>query len=151
MKKSNAVVINAPLVDIFSVASDLTRWPEYLSHYRYNKFLSPMPWGGVVKMSAVRTGIPTTWISLYRIDTDRRELQFEHLKSTLNATRGMWVVWTFEELPEGVRVEITHELSLKWPIIGGFVSDVIVGWFFIHYIATKTLAGLKRKMEAQAA
>ena len=52
------------------------------------------------------------------------------------------------DTPEGVRVEITHDLDLRWPLIGGFVAKYIVGLFFIHHIATKTLAGLKRKVES---
>jgi ribosome-associated toxin RatA of RatAB toxin-antitoxin module len=148
MRTSNVITIKAPTEAIFAVASDLARWPDYLSHYRYNRFLSPMPWGGIVKMSAVRTGIPTTWISVYRIDTERRQLHFEHLRSAFNATKGMIVVWTFTETPEGVQVEITHDLELRWPLIGGFVGKYIVGVFFIHHIATKTLAGLKRKVES---
>ena len=106
-----------------------------------------MPWGGIVKMSAVRTGIPTTWISEYRIDPETPTLYFKHLKSALNATRGMVVVWHFTPTPEGIQVEITHDLELHWPLIGGFVSRYIVGLFFIHHIASLTLAGLKRKVE----
>jgi len=148
MRTSNVITIKAPTETIFAVASDLPRWPDFLSHYRYNRFLSPMPWGGIVKMSAVRTFIPTTWVSVYRIDTEKRELHFEHLRSAFNATKGMIVVWTFTETPEGVRVEITHDLELRWPLIGGFVGKYIVGLFFIHHIATQTLAGLKRKVES---
>ena len=148
MRTSNDIVIQAPLERIFAAASDLARWPDFLSHYRYNRFLSPMPWGGIVKMSAVRTFIPTTWISEYRIDTEKCELYFRHLKSAFNATRGMIVVWHFTETPEGTRVEITHDLELHWPLIGGFVGKYIVGFFFIHHIATRTLAGLKRQVES---
>ena len=148
MRTSNVITIRAPLDRIFVVASDLARWPDFLSHYRYNRFLSPMPWGGIVKMSAVRTIIPTTWVSVYRIDTEKRELHFEHLRSALNATKGMIVIWTFTDTPEGIRVEITHDLELRWPLIGGFVGKYIVGQFFIHHIATQTLAGLKRKVES---
>jgi len=147
MKAINTITIRAPLPAIFAAASDLARWPDFLPHYRYNRFLSAMPWGGIVKMSAVRSGIPTTWISIYRVDTEHCRLHFEHLRSTLNATRGMIVVWTFAETPEGVRVEISHELDLRWPLIGGLVSKYVVGLFFIHHIATLTLAGLKRKVE----
>jgi len=150
MRTSNAITINAPLPLIFSIASDLAHWPDFLSHYRYNRFLSPMPWGGIVEMSAVRTFIPTTWISIYRIDTEKCQLHFEHLRSTLNATRGMIVVWHFTETPEGIRVEITHDLDLHWPLIGGFVGKYIVGLFFIHHIASRTLAGLKRKVESMS-
>jgi hypothetical protein len=150
MKTVNEIIIRAPLPAIFATASDLARWPDFLPHYRYNRFLSPMPWGGIVKMSAVRSGIPTTWVSVYRVDADRCQLHFEHLRSTLNATRGMIVVWNFTETPDGVRVEIDHQLDLRWPVIGGLVSQYIVGRFFIHYIATLTLAGLKRKVEGLA-
>jgi hypothetical protein len=149
MRTSNHITIQAPLEVIFGLASDLARWPDFLSHYRYNRFLSPMPWGGIVKMSAVRTFIPTTWISIYRIDTEKRQLHFEHIRSALNATRGMVVVWHFTETPEGIQVEITHDLELHWPVIGGFVGRYIVGHFFIHHIASRTLAGVKRKAESQ--
>jgi hypothetical protein len=150
MKTTNTITIRAPLAKIFATASDLPRWPDFLSHYRYNRFLSPMPWGGIVKMAAVRSGIPTAWVSIYRVDTEHCQLHFEHLRSTLNATRGMIVVWNFTETPEGVVVEISHELDLRWPLIGGLVSRYIVGRFFIHHIATLTLAGLKRKVEGLA-
>jgi ribosome-associated toxin RatA of RatAB toxin-antitoxin module len=149
MRTSNHITIQAPLEVIFGLASDLARWPDFLSHYRYNRFLSAMPWGGIVKMSAVRTFIPTTWISIYRIDTEKRQLHFEHIRSALNATRGMVVVWHFTETAGGVEVEITHDLELHWPVIGGFVGRYIVGYFFIHHIATRTLAGVKRKAESQ--
>jgi ribosome-associated toxin RatA of RatAB toxin-antitoxin module len=148
MRTSNVIVINAPLERIFEVAADLPRWPDFLSHYRYNRFLSEMPWGGIVKMSAVRTIIPTTWISEYRVEREVPQLYFKHLKSACNATRGMIVVWHFTPTPEGVRVEITHDLELHWPLIGGFVAKYIVGFFFIHHIASLTLAGLKRKVES---
>jgi ribosome-associated toxin RatA of RatAB toxin-antitoxin module len=151
MIKCNSILIRAPLQNIFAAASDLAKWPEFLPHYRYNRFISKMPWGGIVRMAAVRTGIPTSWISVYRIDPETRQLQFEHLKSALNATRGMKVIWSFQELQNEVKVEITHELDLKWPLIGGFVAEWIVGWFFIHHIASKTLAGLKKKMEGSLA
>jgi hypothetical protein len=62
MKTTNTITIRAPLAKIFATASDLPRWPDFLSHYRYNRFLSPMPWGGIVKMAAVRSGIPTAWV-----------------------------------------------------------------------------------------
>ena len=148
MRTSNVINIQGPLHVIYNTAADLERWPDFLSHYRYNRYLSKMPKGGIIKMSAVRTIIPTTWVSEYKIDTEKCQLYFRHLKSALNATRGMVVVWTFEETPEGIRVEITHDLDLHWPLIGGFVGKHIVGHFFIHHIASHTLAGLKRKVES---
>lgn len=147
MIKQNSITIHAGMPETFAVASDLPGWPSYLSHYRYNKFLSRMPWGGIVKMCCVRDFIPTKWVSVYRIDVENQQMQFQHLKSTFNATRGMIVVWQFDQSSEGTHITIRHEHKLDWPIIGGFVANVIIGQFFIANIANKTLQGLKRRME----
>ncbi|PTY01475.1 hypothetical protein DB346_12035 [Verrucomicrobia bacterium LW23] len=150
MDRKNEILIKAPLADVFSVASDLANWPSFLSHYRYNKFLSRMPWGGVVKMCSTRTGIVTTWVSVFRSDPEHQQLHFEHLNSCWDATKGMKVTWTFTDRGEdGVHIVIHHVHTLNWPIIGSFVADWIIGWFFISHIANKTLHGLKKRMEAR--
>jgi ribosome-associated toxin RatA of RatAB toxin-antitoxin module len=144
MHSSDSILIKAPLVNVFSVASDLKSWSTFLPHYRENRFLSPMPWGGIVKMSCVRSGLKLSWVSIYRIDTERQEIQFEHLKPL---TRGMKVVWKFEETTQGVKVTITHDFKLKWPLIGELIATVFVGWFLVGGVAPKTLRGLKQRLE----
>ena len=150
MNRTNSIIIHAPLSKVFAAAADLGRWPEFLPHYRYNRFIVQTPSGGTVKMSCVHAGVPLTWLSQYRIDTEKHELHFRHLRAVLNATRGMEVVWKFEERPDGgVQVSVTHELELHWPVIGPLLANRILGGFFVQRIAEKTLAGLKRKLEAQ--
>lgn len=150
MKHTSEITIHAPLGKVFTTASDVARWPEFLPHYRYNRFLSHTPSGGVVKMSCTRAGIATTWLAEYRIDTKKRQLHFRHLKSTLNATLGMKIVWKFKELPGNrVQISITHDLQRPWHLIGLAATDWILGRFFVNDIASKTLAGLKRKVESQ--
>lgn len=152
MKQTSEIIIHAPVNKIFLAASDVARWPEFLPHYRYNRFLKQTPSGGILKVSCARSGVVTTWISEFRIDTEQRQLHFRHLKSTLNATQGMHIVWNFEELPDGdgVRVSISHDLQRPWLLIGLAATDWVLGKFFIHDVAAKTLVGLKRKVEAQA-
>jgi len=140
------IEIAAPREAVFPIASDLERWPEFLSHYRFNRMLSPLPSGGIVKMSAVHpgTGIPLTWISVYRYDAAQFQMHFEHLKPT---TRGMIVRWDFTPTPDGVRIAITHDFRLAWPLIGEFVAEKIVGRALVEPIAGLTLGRLKRRME----
>jgi hypothetical protein len=150
MNLTDEITIRAPLIKIFGVASNLPRWPEFLPHYRYNRFILQTPSGGVVRMSCVSSRMKVRWISEYRIDTENRQLLFHHRHSTLNATRGMKVVWSFEDLPGGfVHVSIHHHLDLKWLKIGTALAGWVAGRFLIHDIAKRTLAGLKRKVEAQ--
>jgi hypothetical protein len=60
------------------------------------------------------------------------------------------VVWDFEELPDGfVRVQIKHDLEVKWTTVALAPASWIAGRFLIHDFGEKTLAGLKYKTEAQ--
>ena len=61
----------------------------------------------------------------------------------------MHVVWTFEETPEGILVEITHNLKFRLKILAP-LADKIIGDFFIHNIASKTLRSIKAYVEARA-
>lgn len=150
MKLVPSVTIRAPLSKVFLAAADLTRWPEFLPHYRHNRFLSQTPSGGVVKMSCMHAGVPFFWVSQFRIDARRHELRFTHLRSTLGATSGGEIVWTFEERPGGeIEVAIHHHPAPAWPVVGRLMPHKVLGGFLIPRLAEKTLAGLKRKVEAQ--
>jgi hypothetical protein len=95
-------------------------------------------------MAATRSGIPISWTSEQIIDRDRVEVRFRHLKAF---TKGMRVVWTFQEVPAGVLVEIEHDLAFRVKILAP-IADKIIGDFFIYNIANKTLRCMKSYVEA---
>jgi hypothetical protein len=94
-------------------------------------------------MAATRSGIPISWTSEQIIDHDRVEVRFHHLKAF---TKGMRVVWTFQEVPAGVLVEIKHDLTFRVKILAP-VADKVIGDFFIHHIANETLRCMKSYVE----
>ena len=138
--------MHAPKTAIFEAAANLELWPRILPHYRYIRFLERGPDRNVVVMAAQRSGIPISWTSEQIIDRDRFEIHFHHLKAW---TKGMRVVWTFSETGNGVLVTISHELRFRIPALGAIV-DPIIGDFFIHNIANKTLRCMKAYVEARA-
>jgi ribosome-associated toxin RatA of RatAB toxin-antitoxin module len=146
MHKTNSIIIDAPKMSIFETAADLELWPKILPHYRYIHYLERSPNRNVVVMAARRSGIPIKWTSEEVIDRERAEIRFHHLKAF---TKGMEVVWTFDETPDGVRVEILHELNFRIPALAP-IMDPIIGDFFIGNIANKTLRCMKKYVEAQA-
>ena len=131
---------------IFETAANLELWPEILPHYRYIRYLERSPNRNVVVMAARRSGIPISWTSEQIIDRNGAEVRFHHLKAF---TKGMDVVWTFDETPDGVRVEIFHELNFRTPALAP-IMDLIIGDFFIGNVANKTLRCMKQYVEAQA-
>lgn len=143
MHTGNSIVMRAPKERIFETAANLELWPKILPHYRYIHYFEKSPTRNVVKMAATRSGIPIAWTSEQIIDRDACEVRFHHLKAF---TKGMKVVWTFTEKPEGVLVEILHDLNFRVPALAP-VADKIIGEFFIQNIANKTLACMKQYLE----
>ena len=135
--------MHAPKVRIFETAADLERWPEFLPHYRYIRYLKRSPTRNIVEMAAVRSGLPISWTSEQVIDRDKLEVRFHHLKAF---TKGMEVVWTFDETPAGVLVQIVHDLKFRLPALAP-IADQIIGNFFIHHIAGETLRHMKTHVE----
>jgi ribosome-associated toxin RatA of RatAB toxin-antitoxin module len=146
MHKTNSIVMHAPKTAIFDAAANLELWPKILPHYRYIRFLERGRDRNVVVMAARRSGIPISWTSEQIIDRERLEIRFLHLKAW---TKGMHVVWTFSDAPEGVRVAISHDLTFRIRALAAIV-DPIIGDFFIHPVASKTLRCMKAYVEARA-
>lgn len=146
MHKINSITMRAPKKLIFETAANLELWPKILPHYRYIRYLERSPDRNVVVMAAARSGIPISWTSEQIIDRDRFEIRFHHLKAF---TKGMRVVWTFEEAREGALVQIAHDLQFRVSFLAP-IADKIIGEFFIHHIANKTLRCMKAYVEAQA-
>jgi ribosome-associated toxin RatA of RatAB toxin-antitoxin module len=144
MHKTNSIIMCVPKMTVFETAANLELWPRILPHYRYIRYLERSPGRNVVVMAATRSGIPISWTSEQIIDRERIEVRFRHLKAF---TKGMRVVWTFQEVRTGVLVEIEHDLAFRVKILAP-IADKIIGDFFIHDVANKTLRYMKSYVEA---
>jgi len=131
---------------IFETAANLERWPEILPHYRYIRYLERGDERNIVVMAALRSGIPIAWTSEQVIDREKLQVRFRHLKAF---TKGMDVVWTFDETPDGVLVQIVHDLKFRIAPLAP-VADAIIGKFFIHHVASETLRHMKTHLESRS-
>jgi len=145
MHKTNSIIMCAPKMMIFETAANLELWPRILPHYRYIRYVEHGPSRNVVVMAATRSGIPISWTSEQIIDRSKLEIHFRHLKAW---TKGMRVVWTFSDTPDGVLVAISHDLRFRIRALAPIV-DLVIGDFFIHNIANKTLRCMKQYVEAR--
>ena len=146
MHTGNSILVRAPKERIFETAANLELWPKILPHYRYIHYYEKSPERNLLKMAATRSGIPIAWTSEQIIDRDALEVRFLHLKAF---TKGMKVVWTFKDTPDGVKVDILHDLKFRVPPLAP-LADKIIGEFFIQNIANKTLQCMKAYLEGTA-
>jgi uncharacterized membrane protein len=150
VKTVDRIRIHAPLPQVFAAAADVERWPELLSHYRWVRLLEPRPDGGLVEMAAWRPfGIaryPTWWVSEMRVDRTTPAVHYRHVRGI---TAGMDVVWNFLPREGDTDVSIVHQWSgPRWPLIGRAAAELVIGPVFVHGIASRTLAGIRRHVEA---
>lgn len=152
MYTENVVQMHGSFERMFALAADVERWQVILPHYRWVKRLRGTDTNRVVEMAARRDFIPVKWVSIQEVHHDQRKIIYRHIGGF---TKGMYVEWTFTPInpdePDGAQhVKISHDFTLKWPLIGSFVAQKIVGNLFVHYIANKTLNRIKQLVEAEA-
>jgi ribosome-associated toxin RatA of RatAB toxin-antitoxin module len=148
MRTVDRIQIAAPFNRVFAAASAVTRWPDILPHYRWVRRLDD----GLVEMAAWRpfgfVKYPTWWVSHMTVDRPKGEIRYRHVRGI---TSGMEVVWRMVEDGGGngvVDVEIVHTWAgPRWPLIGSLAANLVIGPVFIHGIASRTLAGIKRAAE----
>jgi hypothetical protein len=148
-------IMHAPPDVCFHVAADVERWPDILPHYRWVRFQDRKGFGrGRVEMAAWRdfagpARYPTWWVSDMEADAAVPVVHYRHVDGI---TTGMDVEWSFERVPEGTHVRITHAWQgPPWPLIGGFAWRGVIAPHFVSVIARRTLAGVAAEAERTAA
>jgi ribosome-associated toxin RatA of RatAB toxin-antitoxin module len=142
-------LVRAGVAQAFAAGAAVERWPEWLPHYRWVRFLERRDGGGIVEMAAYRPfgpfNYPTWWVSEMTIERDAPRVRYRHIRGI---TTGMDVAWDFAPRDGGTLVTITHRWTgPRWPLIGRLAADLVIGPLFIHGIASRTLAGIARQAE----
>jgi ribosome-associated toxin RatA of RatAB toxin-antitoxin module len=149
MRTVDRLAMRAPAARVFEAASNVEQWPALLPHYRWVRMLVRRAGGGVVEMAAWRpfgpVGYPAWWVSEMWTDPAARTVRYRHIRGI---TAGMDVEWTITPTTEGSDVRIVHEWTgPRWPLVGRPAAELVIGPVFVHGIAARTLAGIRRAVE----
>lgn len=151
MQTETSIDIQADPMTVYQFGAQTERWPEILPHYRWVYVLDQEGNSKLVEMAARRNFLvfdwPVRWWAKQTNFPDEPRIAFTHVGGL---TRGMEVEWLFTPLDDGVRVTITHDLDLQWPVIGGFAASYVIGPIFIESVAGKTLQQVKELAEGRA-
>lgn len=147
MHTENSIDIRGDIDRIFAMAGAVETWPRLLPHYRRVQVISGDATDRLVEMAAHRDGFPVRWTARQRLDASKHQIHFTHVRGI---SRGMEVTWFLEAEGPIVHVRIVHDLTWRWPPIGPFVADYIIGRLFVSHIATKTLRTIKHHIESGA-
>jgi uncharacterized membrane protein len=145
MHTENRIEILGDVRRVFQVAAQIDKWPQILPHYRSVRVLQRKKRRTTVEMAARRGRLPVRWTAVQEVFPYER-ITYRHIKGF---TAGMDVTWSFTPGQGRVQIVITHDFSLSWPVVGGFVSKYIVGQLFVKPIAARTLRHIKQRVEAE--
>jgi hypothetical protein len=150
MRTVDRIRMRAEPAQVLAAAVAVEAWPTLLSHYRWVRMLERRGEGGLVEMAAWRPfgrlRYPTWWVSEMWVDREAAEVRYRHVRGI---TTGMDVVWRIERVNGETDVTIVHQWTgPAWPLIGGVAARWVIGPVFIHGIASRTLAGIRRAVEA---
>lgn len=146
-------VMNGSRERIFALGAAIEDWPIILPHYRSVRLSerAKQPDGTIRKVATMKAWrplpfgkIPVGWETIQESNPRTGLLHFVH---TGGFTKGMDVHWLLRRERDATRVTITHDFTLRWPLIGGFVAHRIVGRFFVDAIARRTLRRIKAMVE----
>ncbi len=149
--------VRASVRTMFALVRDVEHWPAHLAHNRWVRFHERAPdGGGIVEMSANRPfgafNWPTRWLSEMQVvdpDGSAPAIRFRHIGGI---TTGMDVEWRLQARNGGTFVSLVHVWDgPRWPLLGVFAATAVIGPVFVHGIASRTLAGLTRVAEREAA
>lgn len=145
MRTTHETVVRSAPEAIFALAADVERWPQLHPAYRWCRVLERTPNTVLFEMGGRIRGWPARWRARQERFPEQRRILFHHLGGL---TRGMVVEWRLRPEADALtHLRIDHEFVLSWPLVGRFVSDVIIGPVFIDWIARATLRGVKELLE----
>ena len=145
MHTEHQLVVQAQAARAYQLAAAVEDWPRLLPHYRWVRILREEGNRRLVAMGARHRGIPLAWRCEPELQPDLPRLLFRHVDGI---TKGMTAEWTFEPGPDGLHVRVLHDLELRWPLVGGFLSDRVIGPYFVAPISEKTLLTIGKLSEA---
>jgi len=149
----NEIVVDGPPETCFAAASDVERWPDILPHYREVSFTNAVGEPLTVLMQATRDvgpiRYPIWWESEMEIDAAASRIRYLHIAGI---TTGMEVEWRLEPRDGKTHIVIVHDWTGPgWPFIGDIAARHVICPRFVHVVAGRTLAGIKRSIEGAAA
>ena len=135
--------VRADAGTMYRLASRVEDWPRLLPHYRRVLLKHAQGERRIVQMHARRDLIPVAWTAEQCLFPSEPRITFTHVGGI---TRGMRVEWTFVPQPDGtLLVRVWHWFCPRWPLVPDWLVYLVVGRFFVDYIAGQTLRCLARE------
>lgn len=139
-------VVRAPVGQVFSVARQVERFPEWLEYVTSVRVLERSEDGKVVvsewEASVPMLGLKAKWVERDEWDEEQKVCRFALQEGDLDKYEGDWF---FEPHPEGTKMRLIVSYEYRVPIGGALVQQLVRK--IVEQMAQKLLDGIAKVAE----
>ena len=139
-------IVHAPVEQVFTVARQIERFPEWLDYVTAIRVLERSEDGKVVvsewEASVPIFGLKAKWVERDEWDEEQKVCRFALQEGDLDKYEGEWF---FEPHPEGTRMVLTVTYEYRVLIGGALVQQIVRK--IVEQMAQKLLEGIAKATE----
>jgi len=139
------MIIRAPLADVYRVAKDVERFPQFMPDVASIRVLERQgstivaEWVGIVQGRKIR------WVEEDQWDDTAHVSRFRQREGDFTKYEG---TWSFAAVPEGTRTTLVLEYELELPLAGALLSNLLK--VLVRKNLESMLTALKGQLESAA-
>jgi len=142
---SATMIIRAPLAEVYRVAKDVERFPEFMPDVESIRVLERQDGRTVTEWVGLVQGRKIRWVEEDHWDDAVHRCRFRQREGDFSKYEGLW---RFEAVPEGTRttLDLTYEMDL--PLAGPLLSTLLK--VLVRKNLESMLTALKAQLEGAA-
>jgi len=140
-----STIIKAPLPEVFRVAKDVERFPQFMPDVRSIRILERSGPRLTVEWVGVMQGRKIRWVEEEAWDDAAHRSAFRLVEGDFSKFEG---TWTFEAVPEGTSTTLALDYEMELPLAGALLATLLK--VLVRKNLESMLASLKSELEGAA-
>jgi len=138
------IVVDAPVRDVYELAKDQERFPEFMPDVETVRVLERRPDSILTRWKTLVEDAPIEWTEEDRFDDAATRIDYKLLEGDLEKFEG---AWTFEERDGATFVKLGIEYDFGVPTLAELIGPTLAKK--VRENADMMLAGLKKEAESR--
>lgn len=138
-------IIRAPLADVYRVAKDVEKFPEFMPDVQSIRVLDRRGGGVTVEWIGVMQGRKIRWVEEDTWDDAAHRSAFRLVEGDFSKFEGSW---SFEAVPEGTQTSLVLDYEMELPLAGALLSNLLR--VLVRKNLESMLVSLKGQLEGAA-
>ena len=138
-------IIRAPLADVYRVAKDVEKFPEFMPDVQSIRVLDRGDSRVTVEWIGVMQGRKIRWVEEEAWDDAAHRSAFHLVEGDFSKFEGSW---SFETVPEGTQTMLVLDYEMELPLAGALLSNLLK--VLVRKNLESMLASLKGQLEGAA-